>query len=122
VSWLVTDLVPQGRATARVAEAFGRELAALHAAGAPEFGAPPPDGPVDAYIGLAPMRNIPGADWPCWYAEHRPERYRGEDDGCRARRPALRDQSPGQAGADRPETADGESDEGAFVLVTHGPH
>ncbi|MGI5460297.1 fructosamine kinase family protein [Streptomyces sp. CA-249302] len=69
--WLVTDLVPQGRATARAAEEFGRELAALHAAGADGFGAPPPGGPVDAYIGLAPMRNQPGTDWPHWYAEHR---------------------------------------------------
>jgi fructosamine-3-kinase len=70
-SWLVTDLVPQDRATARAAREFGRELAALHAAGAPAFGAPPPDGPVDAYIGLAPMRNVRGSDWPRWYAEHR---------------------------------------------------
>ncbi|MFC8517201.1 fructosamine kinase family protein [Streptomyces sp. NPDC057257] len=69
--WLVTDLVRQGRASARAAEAFGRELAALHAAGAPAFGAPPPGGPVEAYIGMAPMGNHPGADWPRWYAEHR---------------------------------------------------
>jgi fructosamine-3-kinase len=69
--WLVTDLVAQGRPTARAAVGFGRGLAALHAAGAPAFGAPPPGGPVDAYIGLAPMRNLPGADWPRWYAEHR---------------------------------------------------
>ena len=69
--WLVTDLVPQGRPTAPAAVRFGRGLAALHAAGAPAFGAPPPGGPVDAYIGLAPMRNVPGADWPRWYAEHR---------------------------------------------------
>ncbi|MEU6140539.1 fructosamine kinase family protein [Streptomyces sp. NPDC047081] len=69
--WLVTDLVPQGRASARAAEVFGRELAALHATGAGAFGAPPPGGPVDAYIGLAPMGNHPGSDWPRWYAEHR---------------------------------------------------
>ncbi|MBK3640198.1 fructosamine kinase family protein [Streptomyces sp. MBT33] len=69
--WLVTDLVPRGRPTAAAARALGRELAALHAAGAPAFGAPPPDGPVDAYIGLAPMRNASGTDWPRWYAEHR---------------------------------------------------
>ncbi|MCI3274388.1 fructosamine kinase family protein [Streptomyces cylindrosporus] len=69
--WLVTDLVRQGRASARAAEAFGRELAALHAAGAPAFGAPPPGGPVEAYIGMAPMGNHPGADWPRWYADHR---------------------------------------------------
>jgi fructosamine-3-kinase len=69
--WLVTDLVAQGRPTAGAARRFGQRLAALHAAGAPAFGAPPPGGPVDAYIGLAPMRNVPGTDWPHWYAEHR---------------------------------------------------
>ncbi|MEV3858965.1 fructosamine kinase family protein [Streptomyces sp. NPDC050095] len=68
---LVTDRVPDGWATAASAERFGRDLAALHAAGAPAFGAPPPDGPTDAYIGLAPMRNATGQDWPSWYAEHR---------------------------------------------------
>ncbi|HEX6347725.1 MAG TPA: fructosamine kinase family protein [Umezawaea sp.] len=73
--WLVTDLVPPGRPTARAAEAFGRELAALHGAGAPEFGSPPPGGPVDAAIGLAPMRNGTGARWPEWYWEHRVEPY-----------------------------------------------
>ncbi|GHD34007.1 fructosamine kinase [Streptomyces violarus] len=70
-SWLVIDRVPQGRASREAAIRFGRDLAALHAAGAPAFGAPPPDGPADAYIGLAPMRNEPGADWPRWYAGHR---------------------------------------------------
>ncbi|MGW3093386.1 fructosamine kinase family protein [Streptomyces sp. NPDC001102] len=70
-NWLVTDLVPRGRPTAAAARALGRELAALHAAGAPAFGAPPPDGPVDAFIGLAPLRNARGTDWPRWYAEHR---------------------------------------------------
>jgi fructosamine-3-kinase len=69
--WLVTDVVVQGPPTARAAVRFGRGLAALHAAGAPAFGAPPPGGPADAYIGLAPMGNVPGADWPRWYAEHR---------------------------------------------------
>ncbi|MCX5055022.1 MULTISPECIES: fructosamine kinase family protein [unclassified Streptomyces] len=69
--WLVTDLVPPGRPAAGSAVRFGRGLAALHAAGAPAFGAPPPGGPVEAYIGLAPMRNVPGADWPHWYAEQR---------------------------------------------------
>ncbi|MDV9169434.1 fructosamine kinase family protein, partial [Streptomyces sp. W16] len=50
---------------------FGRDLAALHASGAPAFGAPPPDGPTEAHIGLAPMRNVPAADWPNWYAGQR---------------------------------------------------
>ncbi|MFF4507980.1 fructosamine kinase family protein [Streptomyces sp. NPDC001401] len=69
--WLVTDMIAQGPPTARAAVRFGRGLAALHAAGAAAFGAPPPGGPLDAYIGLAPMRNVPGTDWPRWYAEHR---------------------------------------------------
>ncbi|WP_308406478.1 fructosamine kinase family protein [Streptomyces sp. AC602_WCS936] len=69
--WLVTDRVAQGRATAGAADRFGRDLAALHAAGAPAFGAAPPGGTEEAYIGLAPMRNATGSDWPRWYAEHR---------------------------------------------------
>ncbi|MEU6308434.1 fructosamine kinase family protein [Streptomyces chartreusis] len=69
--WLVTERVPTGRSDAGSAERLGRELAALHACGAPAFGAPPPGGPEDAYIGLAPMRNVTGPDWPRWYAEHR---------------------------------------------------
>ncbi|MFF5044263.1 fructosamine kinase family protein [Streptomyces nigra] len=69
--WLVTDRVATGRPGAEAAERFGRDLAALHAAGAPAFGAPPPGGPEDAYIGRAPMRNTTGPDWPAWYAAHR---------------------------------------------------
>ncbi|MEU9455516.1 fructosamine kinase family protein [Streptomyces sp. NPDC048277] len=69
--WMVTELVPTGRPDAGAAARFGRSLAALHTAGAPAFGAAPPNGPRDAWIGLAPMRNEPGADWPHWYAEHR---------------------------------------------------
>ncbi|UXI77175.1 fructosamine kinase family protein, partial [Streptomyces vinaceusdrappus] len=69
--WLVTDRVALGRAGAGAADRFGRDLAALHATGAPAFGAAPPGGPEDAYIGLAPMRNAAGDDWPRWYAEHR---------------------------------------------------
>ncbi|MGP4007497.1 fructosamine kinase family protein [Streptomyces sp. 4N124] len=81
--WLVSDRVPPGAPTPAAADRFGRELAALHASGAPAFGAPPPDGPVDAYIGLALMRNSPGTDWPEWYAEHRvlPYLRRAVDDG-----------------------------------------
>ncbi|RSD07436.1 fructosamine kinase family protein [Amycolatopsis eburnea] len=70
-SQLVLDRVPAGRPTTAAAERFGRGLARLHAAGAPAFGAPPPDGPADAWIGLAPMANVPGEDWASWYAAHR---------------------------------------------------
>ncbi|GAB2325204.1 fructosamine kinase family protein [Streptomyces variabilis] len=70
-AWLVLDRVAQGRPGREAALRFGRELAGLHAAGAPAFGTPPPGGPVEAFIGLAPMRNVTGDDWPSWYAEHR---------------------------------------------------
>ncbi|MCX5366352.1 fructosamine kinase family protein [Streptomyces sp. NBC_00124] len=69
--WLVTGWVAEGRPSAGAAVRFGRELAGLHAAGAAAFGAPPPGGESEAYIGLAPMRNVPGSDWPRWYAEQR---------------------------------------------------
>lgn len=69
--WLITELIPRGRPTTHSAHRFGRDLATLHASGAPAFGAPPPDGPEDAYIGRAPMRNLPGPNWPRWYAERR---------------------------------------------------
>ena len=69
--WLVLPWVEPGVASARAAEELGRELAALHTCGAPAFGAPPPGGPTDAWIGLAAMVNTPAPSWPAWYAEHR---------------------------------------------------
>ncbi|MGH4015741.1 MAG: fructosamine kinase family protein [Pseudonocardiaceae bacterium] len=69
--WLVTEYVPGGRLDGAAAQRLGGELAALHAAGAPAFGAPPPGGPQQAWIGNAPMANVPGERWPQWYAEHR---------------------------------------------------
>ncbi|MEV6294892.1 fructosamine kinase family protein [Streptomyces sp. NPDC051896] len=69
--WMVTERVPTGRPDPEAAHRFGQALAALHTAGASDFGAAPPGGPEDAFIGLAPMRNVPGGDWPGWYAEHR---------------------------------------------------
>ncbi len=70
-SWLVLELVEPGPPSPDAAASFGRALASLHAAGAPAFGAPAPDGPVDAWIGLAPMRNETGSSWPPWYTAHR---------------------------------------------------
>ncbi|MFI6356270.1 fructosamine kinase family protein [Streptomyces sp. NPDC050743] len=69
--WMVTERVPTGRPDPEAAHRFGQALAALHAAGASDFGAAPPGGPENAFIGLAPMRNVPGGDWPGWYTEHR---------------------------------------------------
>jgi fructosamine-3-kinase len=49
------------------AERFGRELAALHRAGAPAFGADWP-----GYIGSLPLSNEPSTGtWPAWFAAHR---------------------------------------------------
>ncbi|WP_199433879.1 fructosamine kinase family protein [Qaidamihabitans albus] len=73
--WLVIDYVAPGAPGERAAEAFGRGLAALHLRGAPAFGAPPPGGPVDAWMGLAPMRNERHDNWPDFYARHRIEPY-----------------------------------------------
>jgi fructosamine-3-kinase len=61
------------------AEALGHDLAALHAAGAAEFGAAPPGAP--SYDGrVAPLRigelelpNDPAPDWPAFYARARLE-------------------------------------------------
>ncbi|MGV9300356.1 fructosamine kinase family protein [Amycolatopsis sp. NPDC003676] len=72
-TWLVLDRVAE--TTPSHAEEFGRSLARLHSAGAPAFGAPPPDGLTDAWIGTAPMRNSPGESWPEWYAEYRIRPY-----------------------------------------------
>jgi fructosamine-3-kinase len=73
--WLVLQYLPPAAPTADAAWRFGGGLARLHAAGAPAFGAPPPDGPVEAWIGRAPMRNETGGDWPAWYVEHRVHPY-----------------------------------------------
>lgn len=80
---LVMEVVPAGAPDADAAAALGRRLAALHAAGAPAFGAPPPDGPSDAWIGAAPMRNDPAPSWAQWYAADRvlPYLRRTYDDG-----------------------------------------
>jgi fructosamine-3-kinase len=68
---LVMEDVPTGSPGPAAAAALGRGLAAVHAAGAPAFGAPPPGGPADAFIGHAPMRNDPAPSWPAWFAADR---------------------------------------------------
>ncbi|MFC7547101.1 fructosamine kinase family protein [Plantactinospora sp. GCM10030261] len=68
---LALEWVDPGPATPAAAERFGRELAALHRAGAPAFGAD-----WDGYIGALPQDNTarPGP-WPGWFAEHRLRPY-----------------------------------------------
>jgi fructosamine-3-kinase len=80
---MVSTQVPEGRPDPDAAARLGRGLAALHAAGAPAFGSPPPGGPVHAWIGDAEMVNETGEHWPSWYAEHRvlPYARRARDRG-----------------------------------------
>ncbi|MGH3548248.1 MAG: fructosamine kinase family protein [Pseudonocardiaceae bacterium] len=73
--WLVTEHIPAGRTDGVAAEQLGRQLATLHTAGAVAFGAAPPGGPQEAWIGAAPMVNVTAPRWPQWYAEHRVLRY-----------------------------------------------
>jgi fructosamine-3-kinase len=75
--FLALRWIDEGRLDAAGEEALGRGLAALHAAGAPAFGSPPPDAPA-AGGALAPLRigelalpNEPAADWPSFYALRR---------------------------------------------------
>jgi fructosamine-3-kinase len=63
---LVLEWIDAGPASAAAAERFGRELAALHAAGAERFGAPWP-----GTIAELPMDNTPAEDWPAFYVSRR---------------------------------------------------
>ncbi|MEU7796044.1 fructosamine kinase family protein [Micromonospora tulbaghiae] len=64
---LALDWVEPGEPTPEAAEAFGRDLAGLHRAGAPAFGADWP-----GFIGALPQDNTPGpGPWPDWFARHR---------------------------------------------------
>lgn len=65
------DRIPAGRPTAAAAARFGRELAALHAAGAPSFGAAPPGAPAHGWIGDLPMAYGDFADFPSFWAQAR---------------------------------------------------
>jgi fructosamine-3-kinase len=89
--FLALEWIDEGRLDAAGEEALGRALAALHAAGAPDFGAPPPDAPAPpdarpeaaavpdaAPAPRAPLRigelslpNEAAPDWPTFYARHR---------------------------------------------------
>ncbi|WP_113698439.1 fructosamine kinase family protein [Nonomuraea lactucae] len=61
LSWVDTEAP-----TPAAAERFGRDLARLHRAGAPAFGAPWP-----GFIAELPMDNAPADDWPSFYAARR---------------------------------------------------
>jgi len=63
---LVTDWIDTGRPTPAAATTFGRELARLHASGAPRFGAP-----WRGVIAGLPLPNGEAGSWPDWYAANR---------------------------------------------------
>ncbi|MGK5737760.1 fructosamine kinase family protein [Micromonospora sp. URMC 103] len=64
---LALDWVQPGEPGPEAAERFGRELAALHRAGAPSFGAEWP-----GYIGALPQDNTPDTGpWSAWFARRR---------------------------------------------------
>jgi fructosamine-3-kinase len=63
---LILPWVPPAEPTPAAAERLGRELAALHSAGARGFGAPWP-----GFIGAAPLDNRSRPSWPQFYAERR---------------------------------------------------
>jgi fructosamine-3-kinase len=75
--FLALEWIDEGRLDAAGEEALGRGLAAVHAAGAPDFGAPPPGAPAGG-AAVAPLRigelslpNDPAPDWPSFYARRR---------------------------------------------------
>lgn len=68
---LTLERLTPGRATAADAEAFGRDLARTHAAGAPAWGAPPPGAGAQGFIGPLPQLNQPEPTWGAFYARHR---------------------------------------------------
>ncbi|HEX6698596.1 MAG TPA: fructosamine kinase family protein [Solirubrobacteraceae bacterium] len=77
--FLALEWVDAGHLDVAGEEALGRGLAALHAAGAPDFGAPPPAAPAPAgtraplRIGELSLPNEPADDWPTFYVRHRVE-------------------------------------------------
>ncbi|KKK06337.1 fructosamine kinase family protein [Micromonospora sp. HK10] len=77
---LALDWIEPGEPTPEAAERFGRELAALHRAGAPAFGAD-----WDGFIGTLPQDNTldPGP-WSAWFARRRllPYLRMSVDDGA----------------------------------------
>ena len=68
--YLALEWVARGTLSANGIEEFGRGLAALHAAGAPHFGAPP-HSPGNPRFGSLALSNDPTDDWPTFYAERR---------------------------------------------------
>jgi fructosamine-3-kinase len=77
--FLALEWIDEGRLDVAGEEALGRGLAALHATGAPDFGASPPGAPgggspgepAAMRIGPLALPNDPAPDWPTFYARSR---------------------------------------------------
>ena len=89
--FLVIELVEvheRTRTPAEAARRFGADLARMHAAGAPSFGAPWP-----GYIASLPLDNTESGstDWGTWYAQRRllPYLEKARDDGDLSREDAI---------------------------------
>jgi fructosamine-3-kinase len=67
---LALEWIEPAEPSAVTAERFGRELAALHRAGAESFGAPWP-----GFVGRLPLDNTPATEWAPWFVERRIEPY-----------------------------------------------
>ena len=65
---LILQWVEPGKTTPEAADAFGRALAATHAAGAPCFGT---ESGADGFIGSLPLPNKTAPTWPEFYATRR---------------------------------------------------
>lgn len=78
-SMLVLSWVAEVRPSPAAAERFGRQLAAMHSAGADSFGAS-----WGGFIGPLPLDNTPGGSWPEFYAQRRllPYLRRARDSGA----------------------------------------
>ncbi|MGH8889208.1 MAG: fructosamine kinase family protein [Acidothermaceae bacterium] len=63
---LVLEWIERGPPTRATAEDFGRQLAVMHAASLPAFGAN-----VDGFIGSLPLPNASRASWPQFYVDQR---------------------------------------------------
>lgn len=63
---ITMERIEPGRPSAKGAQRFGRALAAVHAAGSDQFGAPWP-----GFIGPLPMSNEPLGTWAPFYVERR---------------------------------------------------
>jgi fructosamine-3-kinase len=71
-AFLALAWVDAGRLDARGEEQLGRGLAHVHAAGAPAFGAAPPEAPFAGLrLGDVELPAATAADWAAFYGEHR---------------------------------------------------